>query len=198
MSALTVTALTGSSIADVIPALARLRIAVFREYPYLYEGSMEYEAEYLETYVQCEQSVIVVVKDGEEIIGASSGLPLSAETENLREPFAAAGWDVERVFYLAESVLLPVYRGRGLGHMFFDHREAHARALGGFTHTAFCAVQRDVQARPLDAPRSLEGFWRGRGYSPEPELMAVMHWQEVGQAQETEHRMQFWTHTLER
>ncbi len=35
------------------------------------------------------------------------------------------------MFFFDESVLLPAYRGRGLGRpCFFDHREAHARGLG--------------------------------------------------------------------
>jgi hypothetical protein len=37
------------------------------------------------------------------------------------------GMDVGRVFYFGESMLLPRCRGRGIGHAFFGHREAHAR-----------------------------------------------------------------------
>ena len=195
---LTVTALSGSAIAAVIPALAALRIAVFREFPYLYDGSLEYEAAYLQIYPACADSLIVTVQDGAEIVGASSALPLAAETHELRFPFEQGGWDVQRVFYLAESVLLPTYRGRGLGHQFFDLREAHARKLGGYTHSAFCAVKRaaDHPAR-ASGPRSLEGFWRGRGYTPEGALNATLHWQEVGQDAQTPHEMGFWVKALE-
>eukprot|EP01031_Cornospumella_fuschlensis_P048144 gene48144-58971_t len=35
------------SVADVLPALARLRITVFRDFPYLYDGDPAYEAAYL-------------------------------------------------------------------------------------------------------------------------------------------------------
>ena len=133
---LSVTALTGPAIAAAIPALAELRIAVFKEFPYLYDGSITYEAAYLQTYLECADSLIVTVQDGAEIVGASSALPLAFETPELRQPFETQGWDVGRVFYLAESVLLPNFRGRGLGHQFFDLREAHARRLGGFTHSA--------------------------------------------------------------
>ena len=195
---LTVTALIGAAIGSAIPALARLRIAVFKEFPYLYDGSPDYEAAYLETYLECADSLIITVQDGAEIVGASSALPLAFETPELRQPFEHSGWDVGRVFYLAESVLLPNYRGRGLGHRFFEERETHARRLGGFTHSAFCAVKRanDHPAR-LSGPRSLEAFWRGRGYAPERALTATLHWKEIGQEAQIPHEMGFWVKPLE-
>ncbi len=195
---LTVTALTGAAIANAIPALAELRIAVFREFPYMYDGSLQYEAAYLQTYMECANSLIVTVQDGAEIVGASSALPLAFETPELRQPFEARGWDVRHVFYLAESVLLPAYRGRGLGHRFFEEREAHARRLSGFTHSAFCAVKRaDDHPAKAGGPRSLEMFWRGRGYAPDNALTATLHWQEIGQITQTPHEMGFWVKALE-
>ena len=86
---------------------------------------------------------------------------------------AASGFDVASIFYCGESVLEPAYRGHGIGHRFFDLREAHARALGGFRSITFCAVvrppdhpQRPAEYRPLDA------FWRKRGYAPVDGLIA--------------------------
>lgn len=35
---ITVAPVTGAGLAEVIPALARLRITVFRDFPYLYDG----------------------------------------------------------------------------------------------------------------------------------------------------------------
>ncbi len=47
MDRLRVEQLWGADIARHIDAIADLRIAVFRDWPYLYEGSREYEARYL-------------------------------------------------------------------------------------------------------------------------------------------------------
>ncbi len=41
--ALDVKSLTGEEIRTVLPALARLRMVVFRDWPYLYDGTLEYE-----------------------------------------------------------------------------------------------------------------------------------------------------------
>ena len=71
---------TGSDLARYIPELAQLRIRVFRDFPYLYEGDLDYERRYLETYTRSPGSVIVLVFDGNDIVGASTGLPLSDET----------------------------------------------------------------------------------------------------------------------
>ena len=49
-----------------------------------------------------------------------------------------AGYDITKIFYCGESVLLKSHRGHGLGHAFFDGREAQAKKLGGFTHSSFC------------------------------------------------------------
>ncbi|HVI35743.1 MAG TPA: hypothetical protein VM684_05905, partial [Gaiellales bacterium] len=67
--------LTGDRLREHLPELARLRITVFRAYPYLYEGSLDYEERYLWTYAAADNSVIVGAFDGERLVGASTGLP---------------------------------------------------------------------------------------------------------------------------
>lgn len=42
----------GTAVTPYIADLARLRIEVFRAFPYLYEGSEDYEVSYLATYAQ--------------------------------------------------------------------------------------------------------------------------------------------------
>lgn len=116
---------------EVLPHLepvARLRIAVFREWPYLYQGDLDYERGYLAAYAQSPCSVFVLAREGDAVVGASTGLPLLDDGAAFRKPFEQAGADPSKLFYFGESVLLPEYRGRGVGHAFFTAREAHARA----------------------------------------------------------------------
>ena len=42
--------LTGNAVGEVLDDLARLRIAVFRDWPYLYDGDVAYERDYLTAY----------------------------------------------------------------------------------------------------------------------------------------------------
>jgi GNAT superfamily N-acetyltransferase len=189
--------LVGDAIRPVLDDLARLRVRVFREYPYPYDGSPEYEAGYLRTYLDCPESVVVVARDGEQVVGASTGLPMEYETEDVRRPFRARGYGVGRVFYLGESVLLPDYRGRGLGVRFFEEREAHARRLGRFDLAAFCAVQRppDHTRRPADHV-PLDEFWKRRGYQRHPELATTFSWKDLDEAEESPKPMVFWLKDL--
>ena len=187
-------AIDAARLADV----ARLRIAVFRDWPYLYDGDVDYEAKYLAIYTRTPRSVFVLAFDSDAVVGASTGLPLADEEPAFHAPFLQRGLDVERVFYCGESVLRPAYRGRGVGHAFFDAREAHARALGGFDFTAFAAVDRapDDPRRP-PAHRGNEAFWSARGYVRQPGMTMQLAWKEIGEDVESAKPLTFWLRPLE-
>ena len=187
----------GGALKPLLLALARLRAAVFREWPYLYDGDPEYEAAYLRTYGESARAAVFVALDGSEPVGVATCLPLADETENVTAPFHARGLDPARFFYFGESVLLPRYRGRGIGVRFFEAREEHARAASDCDFACFCAVQRpaDHPARPAGAV-PLDAFWRRRGYVFRPDLACAMRWKEVGQPGEVEHRLAFWLRSL--
>lgn len=188
---------SGADVRGHLDAVAALRIAVFRDWPYLYDGDAAYEREYLDAYASSPDSVFVLAFDGDAVIGASTGLPLADDTAEFRAPFEARAIDVDRVFYFGESVLLPMYRGQGIGHAFFDHREAHARALDRFDLTAFCAVDRD-DGDPRRPPghRGNEAFWTKRGYARQPGMTMHLRWNEIGRG-ETGHDLTFWTRALD-
>lgn len=198
MSALRVRVLRGADMAPHLADVARLRIAVFREWPYLYDGDETYEARYLETYLRTPDSVLVLAFDAGRVVGASTGLPLADEEAVFRAPFEARGIAVDDVFYCGESVLLPEYRGRGLGHRFFDEREAHARALGRFRWTAFAAVDReDDDPRRPPNHRGNEAFWHKRGYERQPTLTMRLTWKELGEPRESGKPLTFWLRPLD-
>ena len=185
--------LTGDDIRTVLPDLARLRMEVFREWPYLYDGSLEYEEEYLSKFAQAPSAVCVVVRDWGKVVGVSTAVPLAKEHEVFKAPLVSAGFDISKIFYCGESVLLKDYRGQGIGHKFFDAREAEAKRQGGFTHSCFCRVVRpDTHPLKPDDYFALDPFWRSRGYEPVPGLFAIFDWKDIDQAAETEHQLQFW------
>lgn len=191
----TVEVVQGAELLPYLEQLARLRIAVFRDWPYLYDGSLENEREYLKAFAKSKTSTMVLAQDrtdaGAKVVGVATAMALSEESKSIRKPFAAAGLDVSQWFYLAESVLQHEYRGRGLGHAFFEEREA-AGKRAGFHKFTFCAVQRaeDDPRRPEEA-RSLEPFWRQRGYAPLG-FSCSLEWREVGSPAPTEQKLQFW------
>lgn len=195
--ALEITEIPGSELGPWIDALGGLRIRVFRDFPYLYDGSLDYERNYLKTYQEVSTSRIVLVTSSEgELVGATTCLPLVEESEEFTQPFLRAGIDVSGILYFGESIVLPEWRGRGLGKEFFLRREAHARRLG--LHTcAFCAVDRPHD-HPMRPPghRFLDGFWNSLGYLKQPGLQAEFHWKEIGEETETPKTLTFWTRKI--
>jgi GNAT superfamily N-acetyltransferase len=191
-----VRALSGSELEAVLDMVAQLRNIVFRDWPYLYDGSQEYEREYLATYRDNPDALLVGAFHDGRLIGASTSTPMEDHAPEFAAPFRALGIPPEKVLYGAESVLLRPYRGIGLGHRFIDLREAHARRLGR-THVAFCSV-----IRPDDHPartavtRSNDAFWRGRGYETLPGAVAKFSWKDLGDIAETEKPLQFWMRKL--
>jgi GNAT superfamily N-acetyltransferase len=188
--------LTGAALDAALDDVARLRIAVFRDWPYLYDGTLQHEREYMATYRNSKSAIVVGAFDGTALVGAATGTSMEDHAGEFSAPFASQNIPLNQIFYCAESVLLPSHRGQGLGHGFFDIREAHARALGR-RYVAFCSVIRpdDHPLRPADA-RSNHAFWRGRGYAPLAGVIAEFDWLDVGQTVPSRKSLQFWMRSL--
>jgi GNAT superfamily N-acetyltransferase len=188
---------SGSELAPHVDALGGLRIAVFREFPYLYDGALNNEREYLQTYVNCSRSLVVLAYDGDRAVGATTCMPMAEEGQEFQAAFVQAGYDLSEICYFGESILLPEYRGRGVGKEFMKRRLAHAEGLPGVKFCAFCAVD-----RPLDHPmrpasyKPLDGFWQAQGFVKHPELHTTFTWKEIGEEAESPKRLTFWLREL--
>ena len=191
-----VRALEAPEIADRLDEIAALRIAVFRDWPYLYDGDPAYEARYLQTYLDSDRALVLGAFDGARLVGVSTATPMEDHAEEFGAAFAHRPEPLQSIFYGGESLLLPEARGRGIYRRFFDLREARAHDLGR-AHVAFCAVSRpaDHPARPA-TPQDNAAFWTRRGYAPLPGVIAEYRWRDLGNADETAHPMQFWMRGL--
>jgi GNAT superfamily N-acetyltransferase len=197
MASATLHTFTGPQAGRHADALARLRITVFREFPYLYDGSEAYERDYLAAYFASERATVALAFDGEVVVGATTALPLPEAEADFRKPFEQAGYVPGEVYYFGESVLLPAYRGQGLGKRFMRVREARARETG-HRLAAFCAVARP-ENHPLRPPgyRPLDGFWQKQGFTRHDELTTTFAWKDIDQPAETGKTMVFWLKALE-
>ncbi|MDZ4866832.1 MAG: GNAT family N-acetyltransferase [Alphaproteobacteria bacterium] len=196
MSGIRIETLTGERLKAHLPDVARLRIEVFRDFPYLYDGDLDYEARYIASFAASPNALVVAAFDGDAVVGASTAAPMATQMDEVTAPFRARGEDLSRYFYFGESVLSRAYRGSGIGVRFFEEREAHARACGAAVAT-FCAVvrERDHPARPVDYV-ALDAFWQRRGFALAPGLLCELSWKEIGADGESPKTMQFWTKRL--
>ena len=188
--------LTGAALTEALDDVARLRIAVFRDWPYLYDGDYSYERLYLQTYEHSPRAIVVGAYDGDWLVGAATAAPLSEHADDFSSAFDGTSVNIAKTFYCGESVLLPRYRGRGIGHQFFDLREEYARGMG-YEHICFAAVMRPLD-HPLCPPayRPLDAFWEGRGYARLTGVVAYFPWKDVDQPVETDKPLQFWMRDL--
>jgi GNAT superfamily N-acetyltransferase len=192
--------LTGSNLAKHVKELAKLRVEVFAEWPYLYKGQVETDVTYIDVLTRHQEACLVAVFDADELVGAATASPLSAQDDWVKTPFLHAGMPAHGIMYFGESVLKPPYRGQGYGHAFFEGREAQARAHG-YTQATFCSVMRsDDDPRRPPHYRALDPFWTKRGYEPWQGVKADLSWPEVGQdnkpIKDSSHTLQFWGRTL--
>jgi GNAT superfamily N-acetyltransferase len=187
----------GKEIESVILDLAQLRIIVFKDYPYLYEGTISHEQEYLSTYINSENSLLFSVWDNEKMVGATTCIPLIDETADVQEPFIKAGMNIESIFYFGESILLSEYRGLGIGNRFFEERENHARSFGVFETTCFCSVVRpdNHPMKPTNyQPHDI--FWTKRGYKKDEDLQSQFDWLDINESQSTVKPMVYWVKNI--
>ncbi|MCY6379597.1 GNAT family N-acetyltransferase [Hoeflea prorocentri] len=196
MTEITLRTLTGAALTDALDDLAHLRITVFHEWPYLYEGDMDYERNYLAKFAGSKGAVIIGAYDGDRLVGAATAAPLADHFDDFAGPFSKHGLKAEDFFYFGESVLLPEYRGHGIGVRFFEEREKAAQAEG-FDRIVFCGVMRpdDHPMRPADYV-PLDTFWRNRGYEKMDGIVCDFPWRDIGDGEETRKPMQFWSRTL--
>lgn len=140
--------------------------------------------------------IFAIYKD-EQMVGATSALPLHDEEADFQKPFKNTDYNINTIFYFGESLLLPNYRGQGFGHRFFDERETHAKSFSEYKKACFCAVNRSAHHpfRP-DGYQPLDEFWQKRGYQKQESLVANYEWQDVGDTEQTKKTLTFWTKEL--
>jgi GNAT superfamily N-acetyltransferase len=186
---------TGVAIGETIDQVAKLRIEIFAEYPFLYAGDIEYEKKYLKKFVTMQDGIIIWVYDHHTLIGVATGFPMSDDP--LQIVLKDHGLDPKEYFCFGESILRKSYRNAGIGSVFMQLREAHAREHHRYKYLCFYTIDQDPHdpKRPKDY-KSLHAFWNKRGFKERRDLQGSISFQQIGQDHETPQRMIFWIKQL--
>ena len=183
--------LKGKDIKRHLPDVANLRLRVFKEYPYLYEGDLKDEHEYLSHYSSSENSFLATAFSDNELIGAATGIPLTAAAPVTQQPFIDAHQKLEQWYYIGEVVLAPQWRHRGLGGLFLRALEDHAKELN-YRFTTFCTIHRPP-THP-SRPRGfvpLDEYWKKHGYE-RLTMTCQLSWIDTGEGRPSAKQMDFW------
>ena len=195
MTDIHVRSFTGSGLKPYLHSIAKLRSDVFKEYPYFEDSQLDRETLYLRKISTSKETIAVLIFDNTTLVGVSLGSPFEIEDPSLHHPFKERKLHVESYFYFGDSVLLKHYRGRGIGHHFFDAREAHVAHYKKFKHICFCVPDCPIRNQPQDFVPLID-FWRKRGYVHHPEMTCRLSWKKIDEVHPTEHSMSFWIKDL--
>ncbi|MDU0461005.1 MAG: GNAT family N-acetyltransferase [Geobacteraceae bacterium] len=188
--------LTGVAIADAVDDVATLRLEIFKEYPYLYQGQREDELSYLVTYAEAPDACIILAYHGHEVIGAVAGMPLIHEDAWMSEAFAGTTFPLNEVYYVGELLFRPDYRNCGMGRKLLAQLERHIGSLGHYRKLTCATVERpkDHPLRPRDYI-SITRFLARTGFSQLSGVTTSFMWCEVDGVKRN-HPMQFWSKEL--
>jgi hypothetical protein len=193
--------LTGSELTDWTDELARLRIDAFREFPYLYEGSMDYERNYLKAYGTHQNALLLVLMQDNIICGMSSGMPLNTDSEivaTLRMAMCAQDYPVGDFFYFSETILTTAFQSQGWYSKLTKRRAAIVTSWG-FHWGCFLTVHREADhpLRPPDYQGPFNKF-EHLGYKRTP-LTITYEWPTIESASTSRvkaNRMDLWIKRL--
>lgn len=180
------------------PEIISLVNKVFYEYPYLYRGDSEGYNEALRGYAQSTNSYVVFAWDGDKVVGLATGIPLTDSWDKHAVPLRQKGIDVSKAYYLGELVVLPEYRGQGIGYRMGETIEQFARSHG-YTLLALMSIDEALmEAPPPQGYISSACTFRKLGYTKHPEIYLDSTWINVGGTAPLSHRMVYWTFPLDR
>ena len=173
--------------------IAELRISAFKDFPYLYDGTIEYEEKYLKRYCESKNSVAILVQDNNKIVGVITGCPLKDEDIEFQSAFTNQGMNINDFFYIGECILTAEYQGRGLFRQLLSKLHKHAKNNSIAKRMVGCVVMRDQNhpRRPANYV-PIESKLKRNGFRIMPDVIAHYYWKDIDQINETSHPMQFW------
>ena len=180
----------GLEIENHIDDLGRFRMEIFREYPYLYDGSIEYERVYLSRYSRNPESLLLILQDDRGILGACTGMPLTSEDIGFQNTFV--GENKDEIYYIGEIMLRADSRGQGLGSSLLS------TALSLIDLTRFKKVSLCTVDRGLNHPRRPVNYcppdylWEKYGFVKSSNHLAYLGWKDIGHEIETDKPMNIW------
>lgn len=197
MTDIHVRAFSGSALRTYVHSIAKLRMDVFQEYPFFEAPDLYRELQCLQRYTASKEGIGVLVFDHSTVVGVSLGIPLTLERPEIQEPIQNRFGDTVSYYFFGESVLLKPYRNRGVGHHFFDVREAHVRHFQKYRQICFLdPVRPEIDGLKPPDYLPLHDFWRKRGYVHYPDLNCHLAWKDLQTKQNTEKALTFWISAL--
>lgn len=187
---------TAQAIAQHTDSIVQLSNEIFKGHPYLYDGNDADYTKHLKSYATSKNAVVSIAFDGTKVIGVATGIPLSEAWGKYQEPFKNKGEDISKIYYLGELLLLPEYRGQGIGQQMVKEVEKYAKEKGFATITAQAIDEKSLKTPAPSDYYSMTNPLQKLGFKERPEINSVGHWTNVNETKESPHQMVYWTKSL--
>jgi hypothetical protein len=193
---LEIKSLDGESAREFFNEIAQIRIDLFREFPYLYDGSIEYEREYLETYFKSKNSKIILGLDKGKIVAFSSSISLNEEIEEIKAPFLNRNLDISQYHYIGEVMIKNEYRNLSLP-LEFERIHKEFATQKGHSKLVFMTVRRELNdiSRPYKY-KDPEKLWRYIGYKILDNMNIEMSWKRIDTGKDENNVLDIWQKNL--
>ncbi len=185
-------AFRGESITPYIKDITDLSITIYKEYPYLYEGTEEEYLPFIEHYTHSNYGIACLLFDDAKPIGVAIGMPMNEMREKYKQPFISARPqdNCDEIFYLGEFLLLKAYRGQGFGKQMYLELEHLIKENESLKKICFCKIDESDQ-NPLMPKnyRPLDGFWKKLGFGKCDDITVTVYWRNVFEENDSPHKM---------
>lgn len=180
---------------NVLPYLhyvAEFRLRYFKEFPYLYDGRMEDELNYLNKFVENPKSLITLaLDDHDNVIGIATSWNLSCTQDMNDLPCR------DDYYYLGEFIIDKEYRRSGITARFMEIHENFAQKLNYKFCSLMTVIRRD---HPLTPPNyvPIDCICRKYGYKKNG-YTHVYKWDTIqpdASVVNAENIMELWVKTL--
>lgn len=129
--------------------IAQQRIEQFKGYPYLYDGNMDFEYNYLNGYVSTPKSAFAIAFWQDQPVALITGMPLydfNKDVPNGLDAFKQAGLNAEEYYYFGEFLILPEHRDDSLISKLAAIFEDYVASIG---YTKTCFMEESNDSHPL-------------------------------------------------
>lgn len=195
-STVEITTFTEEKLHNFLPQIVSLRLDIFSDYPYLYEGDEASEAKYLEKFHAMKNAIALGVFSNGNLIGEATAYPLTYEYKTLTDAFLNEGLHLRDYFCIGEVIFSKPFRGNGYGSKLCEMIESYAK-IKGFSFICFFEIDRgNSDPKKPEGYRKLDSYWEKKGYLKHPELNGTVSYREKGESEESPKKMIFWIKQL--
>jgi hypothetical protein len=197
--------LSGYEGTPFIADIGQLIIDVYKEWPYLYEGTTEEQTQYIQKrYIEKPNSMIITAFEHKKLVGLGMGVPLSEAPDHYLAPFRCDNrcleFPLEDVFYVGELIVKPEYRQQRIAKEICQMMGNHILNSHRYQAVAFCTVNRpsDFHLAHLKPENyfSPDSFWEELGFTKYENLTFTGVWRLVQESDESQHQMIYWVKKL--